>query len=457
MTRDQAEAILDRGREETITTLLSLSDKAEKYDRLMSPPDPAAPSGMTPTHQKENHRGRKKKPGRKKGHAGAARKLSKAVTDRQEHTLSLCPHCGTGLTKPVKRYQRIIEDIPAVTPQVTEHTINGYWCGHCRKIVTPTVTEALPNSNLGLRLVVYTAWLHYMVGVSVNNLVKMLSTFSGFPVSAGGLTQAWSKLAGRLKPEYEALGRLIANSAVLNIDETGWRLSGITHWLWCFATGTLCYYLITPSRGSPVVKKVLGALFKGILISDFYGAYNRVVALAKQKCLFHLFTELVKVDQRNDSLAWQIFRNRLSRLLKDAIRLADKKSAMTPEGFSRARTRLHARLDDLCESVKIADADAQRIRKRLVRHRGELFTFLDNPSVSPYNNHAERLIRPAVICRKISQQNRSANGAETQAILMSLFQTAKLQQRNPIDTVMEQAKQAILNPNPVEGPIPMAA
>jgi hypothetical protein len=330
---------------------------------------------------------------------------------------------------------------------VTEHTVHGYWCGHCRKIVTPKVTDALPRSNLGLRLVVYTAWLHYTVGVSVANLVRILSIYSGFTVSAGGLTQAWAHLADRLKPEYEALGRMIRASAVLHVDETGWRLAGLTHWLWCFATGTACYYLITPSRGSPVVQKVLGVLFRGILITDFYGAYNKIGAMAKQKCLYHLFTELVKVDRRNNELAWYMFRKQLARLLKDAIRLSNKSETLPAGAFDRAKVLLHARLDRLCAAILVDDADAQRIRKRLVRHRDELFTFLDHPEVSPYNNHAEQQIRPPVISRKISQQNRSRRGAQTQAILMSLFQTAKLQKKNPIETVMDRAKQTILNHN----------
>jgi transposase len=444
MTRKEAEAILDRGREETIRALLVLAEKAGKFDQLMGPPDPTTPSGGTPTYLKKNHRGRKKKPGRKTGHPSASRKTPPDVTDYRPHTLTNCPDCGNSLKAPIRHYKRIIEDIPAASPQVTEHTIHGYWCGQCRKIVTPKVADALPHSNLGLRLVVYTAWLHYTVGVSVNNLVRVLSAFSGFTVSAGGLTQAWARLADLLKPEYDALGREVKTSAVLHTDETGWRLSGRTHWLWCFATKTVCYYLITPGRGSPVVKKVLGALFRGILITDFYGAYNKIAALAKQKCFYHLFAELVKVDKRNNSLAWHMFRKQLSRLLKDAIRLSDKREAITAEAFGHAKLRLNARLDRLCAAIKVDDPDAQRLRKRLVRHRNELFTFLDNPSVSPYNNHAERMIRPAVISRKISQQNRSKRGAETQAILMSLFQTAKLQNQNPIEVVMELARQTML-------------
>ena len=37
---------------------------------------------------------------------------------------------------------------------------------------------------------------------------------------------------------------------MLHADETGWRVDGKTHWLWCFTTTDLTYYMIDRSRGS---------------------------------------------------------------------------------------------------------------------------------------------------------------------------------------------------------------
>ena len=43
----------------------------------------------------------------------------------------------------------------------------------------------------------------------------------------------------------------------------------------------------------------------------------------------------------------------------------------------------------------------------------------------------------AEFSRKISQQNRSEQGAKTQAILMSLFRTAELQGNDPVESIFE--------------------
>jgi transposase len=295
---------------------------------------------------------------------------------------------------------------------------------------------------IGLRLVVFTAWLHYLVGVSVNNILRILSVVCRFKISAGGLTQAWKNLSILLEPLYHDIGQSISTSAVLNADETGWRLNGITHWLWCFTTKELCYYLITKSRASPVVKQILGTLFRGILICDFWGAYNKISSLAKQRCFYHLFTELAKVDKHNASPEWKAFRKKLARLLKDAVRLFERKDPAQFDTFDRRKGRLYHRLEQFLEENH-KDKDVKRLMKRLKRHKNELFTFLEYENVSPYNNHAEQQMRKAVLTRKVSQQNRSEQGAKTHAVLMTLFRSAELQGKNPVETVLSLAKTII--------------
>jgi hypothetical protein len=46
----------------------------------------------------------------------------------------------------------------------------------------------------------------------------------------------------------------IQNQAVLNANETGWRVQGKTYWLWCLATKNAAYYLIVPMCGGSVLK-----------------------------------------------------------------------------------------------------------------------------------------------------------------------------------------------------------
>lgn len=61
-----------------------------------------------------------------------------------------------------------------------------------------------------------------------------------------------------------------------------------------------------------------------------------------------------------------------------------------------------------------------------------LFVFVRFEGIPSDNNAAERILRHTVVKRKISGGTRSAKGSETNSILTSLFDTWKLQNKNPL-------------------------
>jgi len=189
---------------------------------------------------------------------------------------------------------------------------------------------------------------------------------------------------------------------------------------------------------------VIGTVFEGVLLVDFWGAYNAIETWAKQRCIFHLFTALKKVDlQRPHDAVWRDFRQRVKRLFKDAVRQLENAEGVGQPTLDRRRQLLADRLAALVV-VPSDHKEVRRIQKRLRRHRDELFTFLDYaPLVSPYNNHSEQQMRGPVLCRRVSQGNRSRAGADAQAILMSLFRSMELHGRNPVDEVLRLAQTAI--------------
>ena len=260
----------------------------------------------------------------------------------------------------------------------------------------------------------------------------------------------WYRLQEVLYGWYVQIGEEAKKAGVLFADETGWRVAGRTHWLWCFTTRTVTYYMIDRSRGQPALRKFFTEAFAGTLITDFWGPYEHVQAAFRQKCFPHLFRELEKVAVRNKSPAWEAFSKKLKRLLHDALRLS-KREDVSAEEYASRRARLDSRLTELTEEPQ-QDADARRLVKRLVKYRGDLFTFLDHEGVPSDNNTAEREIRPAVIIRKNSLCNRSQDGADMQAVLMSIYRTLKLRGLNPIRTIAAALRDYLRTGNPT--PLP---
>jgi transposase len=432
LTEEQAEAIYILGKEAVIFALLSLSSLlSEKSSSSLE-----TPSGMIPPYQKPRGKRGRKKRGAKKGHHGHARPLAE-ITDHKEHApQECCPDCGTPLGEVVERRRRVIEDIGESEPEVTEHSIPRQWCPHCQKLVEPRVEEAFPGATIGHRLVALSAWLHYGIGVTISQLRKVSQTHLHFQVSEGGLIGLWHRVAGLFYEWYVQIGDQVKASGVLHADETGWRVAGQSQWLWCFTTSTATYYLIHRSRGSPALDEFFTEAFDGILITDFWNAYNALQCGGRQACLSHLFRELKKVDEHANTTQWTEFSKRLKRVLHDAIRLVIKRDTMDAQQFLRRRVRLDTRLITLSET-DWNDKDVLRLVKRLKRYQDTLFTFVDYEQVSHTNNHAEREIRPAVIMRKNSYTNQSQHCADTQAILMSVYRTLKLRGHNPLSTIVD--------------------
>jgi transposase len=397
-------------------------------------PSPSTPSGMVPVYAKPNTPKRHKKPGARKGHPGRRRKAPERIDKRETQRLKRCPCCGGPLQRCERKRTRTIEDIPEeIEPVVTEHTIHRDYCPKCKKHVEPVVPDAMPRATLGHHVIALTAWFHYGLGITIDQIVDILGYHLQTKLTPGGLIDAWRRLAEVLQAWYEQICEEAKKSAQLHADETGWRVNGVTYWLWCFANTRVCYYMIDRCRGSPALQKFFTDVFEGVLITDFWAPYESVCAEDRQYCLVHLLRELEKVDLRNDSAEWRAFAKKLRRLLRDGIRLR-KRPDFAPGKFQNRVDRLNARLAKLTTEEHL-DGDTRRLTKRLRKYAEYIFTFLDYTNVPFENNFAERQIRPAVILRKSSQSNRSDRGAATQAILMSVYRTLKLRGLNPTRTI----------------------
>jgi transposase len=438
LTAEQAERIYKQGREAVVFALLQLAQMLAKQSAMVSANDsPTTPSGMKPPYEKPVVKSRRKRPGRKDGHPGSRRPPPEQIDRQEEHRLKCCPDCGGPVKQCHRTRTRYVEDIPAdIQPVITEHTIHRDWCPHCKKSVEPVVPDALPGSTLGNRVLVLSAWLHYALGNTLSQIVEVFNYHLQMKLTSGALVQQWQRLQAILEPWYEEIRGQALHSAVLHADETSWRVSGKTHWLWCFATDELTYFMIDRCRGSPALLKFFNEEFRGTLVTDFWGAYNKVVCARRQMCLVHLLRDFLTVEKyKSPGPQWPAFAKLMRRLIHDGMRLS-KREDLSADEYASRRSRMDERLQAMIDTPW-EDSQARRLIKRLRRHQRHLFTFLDQPDVPFDNNHGERSIRPAVIIRKNSYCNRSSNGARTQAVLMSIYRTLKQRGHDPITTVVK--------------------
>ena len=87
---------------------------------------------------------------------------------------------------------------------------------------------------------------------------------------------------------------------MINIDETPVNLRKTTGYVWVLATHNKVYYVYKESREGAFLKDLLAG-FSGVLVSDFFTAYDSLKC-RHQKCLVHLMRDI------NDDLRRHPFR-----------------------------------------------------------------------------------------------------------------------------------------------------
>ena len=190
----------------------------------------------------------------------------------------------------------------------------------------------------------------------------------------------------------------------------------------------------------------MGESFRGVLISDLLGAYNGILSL-KQKCLVHVLRLIDKwlTYYGNDPEMVKHFVN-LKAAVKRVIRLNNRmKGRRLPNNFSLKKADTTSRLRRILNK-ELDPIKADKFRKKLLDHFDELVTCLNYKGIPSHNNLVERLLRTSVIMRKITFGNRSREGELNHEVIMSLVQTARLQNLNPLPflkTLLTSPKKAV--------------
>lgn len=382
-------------------------------------------------------------PGRKKGHGRFARRAHPTpdqITETKLAPLTQCPTCA-GPVQDHATHEQFQIEIPPVQPTVTCFVTESGYCPACAARVHSVHPEQISTAHgaagvvFGPRLKAFAADLHHRLGVSYGKIADLLREMFGLPVTRGGLAQANTRLARTARPIYEHLLELLRTSAVVHVDETGWRIGALAAWLWVFTNTHLTVYEIAGSRGHEVVLSMLGREFRGILVADSFRAYDAAALTdwLQQKCVAHLLRNLAELLEGKQGRARQFAQDVLG-VLREALALKAGATDLRAPEYEAAAAALEARLDRLLDPARrLRDADNVRLAARLRQHRPDILRFLYWEELDATNNLAERQLRPAVITRKTGGCNRTESGARTHAILASVLATCRQQAVSILD------------------------
>ncbi len=269
--------------------------------------------------------------------------------------------------------------------------------------------------RLGPRLLAAAHHLHHGLGVPVRKLPELLRLLTGAAPSQGAITlDAPRKSAGAVGARYRELCESVRHSSSVHTDDTGRREPGVPKWPMSFVTDTATVDQVRPRHRDEEVREQVPADHAGAMITDRGVSHEAAEpsGAERQKCLAHIGRSLsAALEKKVGPARWSAGELR-SLLGRASASWHERRAGPVVADFDARAAKLKIEASWHRRDRPLSDPEDRRLLQGLGRHHdaGSLLRSLDDPTIEPTNDRAQRASRPAVIAREVSHRAKSARG-----------------------------------------------
>ena len=330
-----------------------------------------------------------------------------------------CRHCARALhprhdVGDPRRHQ--VTELPPIEAHITEYRCHRRVCPACG-MTTPAPLPEEFAGQFGPQLTALIAYLTVVCRMPRLVVQRLLEGALQIPISLGSTQKAWEEASAAVAAPYQELAEALPQQPVLNGDETGHRTNGAKRWLWTLVAPTFVFYVIATSRGSDVLRRLLGATFGGVLGSDRLPTYVSYASSQRQFCWAHFTRNLLSAQELATTASARRFCREALTLQRRLFRLWHRyRGDPRTRGAPLTRDQLIAKARPVEKAFfalgerYVNAAAVSNLARALFVHHQHFFTFVHEDGVEPTNNVAERALRTAVQWRKIMFGTRSDDG-----------------------------------------------
>lgn len=336
-----------------------------------------------------------------------------------------CPKCGSANMHKHQKYSRIVLDVKfgvaGIKRWVTQYEFWRYRCKECW-IIFKNHDRAWTQEKYGVNLRALSVYENIELRLPQERVAIFLNDLLGFDLGRGAVNKLKASAAVFYKDTYDKLIEKIANGRLVHADETKVNLKAGIGYVWVFTNLENVVYVYSASREGELLHSLLKD-FKGVLVSDFYAAYDSLDC-PQQKCLIHLIRDM------NDDLMKEPF-NEEMKLLASEFSMLLKAIIVTVDRFGlkgrflRKHKVFVDRFFKRLSHQEYQTETAQKCKTRLEKNRHCLFTFLDFDGVPWNNNNAEHAIKSFALLRRDFNGVTTEKGIRDYLVLLSVYETCK--------------------------------
>ena len=351
-----------------------------------------------------------------------------------------CPYCGSRRISP--RTERIRSQIDL---KYSKHGVRKWvpqyvsWRYECRKCRRKFASRDWPQSRsiYGHGLA---CWCVYHNIARKQNMLQVhhsLRDIFGIDIPRDHLYRFKTSILKEYSSIYQDILDDIVNGPILHVDETPVTLKGGAGYVWVLASMDRVYYFYKESREGGFLKEML-AQFRGVLVSDFYSAYDSIEC-PQQKCLVHFLRDINDDVFRNPfDTEFKEMTQQFATLLRTIIETVDR------YGLKKWHLHKHKKttqrfLKNVC-SQEFSFELAQKYQKRFKKSGEKLFTFLDYDGVPWNNNNAEHAINWFAKYRRFADGLFTERSLKELLLILSVFQTCEYNNINVLKFLLSKER-----------------
>ena len=288
------------------------------------------------------------------------------------------------------------------------------------------IPGVLGRSEFGLEIVVSIAYLIQIVGLSFDKVCSILQFLQNLPLKKSQADAVLRQLSRYWEKEFDRLCLLVANSAIVHADETGWSINSV----WAFLSEKARIIWFGVHKDAETLRMILDPdTFAGILISDDAAVYAHFTR--SQKCWAHLLRKAIKLSLGDpENSKYRQLTDELLAIYREARRV-QVDGRLGNAGRAAKVTVLENRVIELCGwswlhnegPIAGLEDDFRLLTSELMDllFQKQLFTFVTEPAatqpngqtvpVPGTNNEAERTLRPSAEAQTRAHQQDQHGGS----------------------------------------------
>lgn len=379
--------------------------------------------------EKRGKRRRRPRRSRKGGRKSTSEKVARAVRTEKVFPPGLsADDCRLSHTRPVWRLEN--GRAVLVAYEVYRGPSNRFG----------KIPGVLGRGEFGIEVVLAIAYQVYVVGLSFDKVCLLMNFFQGLPLRKSQADALFRQLARAWEGEFDLLCLLLANSLVVQSDETRWSIRSV----WAFLSEKVRVVLFGVHKDAATLAELLDpATFAGVMISDDAAVYANFTHA--QKCWAHLLRKAIKLTLLEPANAkYRRFTDRLLEIYHAAGRVQSDQR-LGDEGRRRKVFVLWHQLSDLVAAVWEAQlpptkgpADDYRLLCEEIMRlllADQLFTFVtaepvaqpngNTMTVPGTNNESERTLRSAAQARVTGRTSKTVPGARRRTVIVSVLESLR--------------------------------